>query len=253
MYNSLFCNQEQISNACITTVEDLELSLNFEKACWQIVNKGKYYTKYNPFAFWCIPRIIILGEDPYSNEADGLAFSQKEPKGSLRNMLIACGCPLAAYPGSLQPWRHQGVMLLNCYLTYPGKPKAWEPFVSKVILSFPSAIIFAWGNIAQKKIAKLNPPNKVLTYCHPSPQNGVKFHSCPHFNQTKALVQWDFETKKRVSCRVVIKRRIHCQGFITGVYSDYKVLQNLWTCYQIDYKVYISRDAFRWLFKQQGF
>ena len=132
-------------------------------------------------------KVVIVGQDPYhgAGQADGLCFS--EPRGVRRPPSLVkihqelhddLGMPTPDH-GSLEPWAHRGVLLLNTWLTVRGgKPrshrgKGWEMFTDEVIrvVSKKSDPVFLlWGKVAQKKKAHIEgSPGHVIETSHPSP------------------------------------------------------------------------------------
>lgn len=282
----------------IFTIEDLELTFRFKEECESITEiiKFKEPKRDKVFAFWCIPKIIILGQDPYPSLAQGLAFSCNEIKGSLRNIFLAAKVDINEvkdyiaqnkYIPLLASWRAQGIMLLNCYLTFPDRPKVWENYTKNIISSFPQALIFAWGDFAQKK-AKNEP--KVLTHCHPSPFTGSKFLTCTHFKDVnyrvekgkikhndyvldadlcllktlKALdinlITWDFGKRNLFIIDVVIKRGLHLTIFTKNKrlrtqkvdYCFIKKISKVLYIHPHCFKVRISRDALTGVYDVKG-
>ena len=114
--------------------------------------------------------------------------------------------------GSLLPWAHQGVLLLNTCLTVEdGAPashagKGWEVLTDAVIRHVgasakPKAFLL-WGAHAQKKAALIDARHHLLQANHPSPLSArrppVPFLGCGHFGavnawlagQGEAPIQW---------------------------------------------------------------
>lgn len=97
---------------------------------------------------WCErTRVVILGQDPYSasGQADGLCFSVPcgvpRPSSLVRihtELLTDVGVPRPSH-GSLAPWAHRGVLLLNTILTVRDGARlshqgvGWERFTDKVV------------------------------------------------------------------------------------------------------------------------
>lgn len=135
-------------------------------------------------------RVLILGQDPYPNDAHavGLSFSTG-PGGpipdSLRNIyseMKACGFT-PREDGDISAWTQRGVMLLNRALTIPvdraARPKRhlgwWKPLVvatAKALATEASGRPVAamlWGVPAQSLRRHLEPNVKVFASSHPSP------------------------------------------------------------------------------------
>lgn len=150
------------------------ISSRVEETC-QRENKKVYPLKKNIFkAFDLLPpkkiRVVIVGEDPYSQTmsngkplADGLAFSIP-PNGVTPRSLDHIFRSLekegfrAPPNGNLRTWVDQGVLLLNSSLTLcAGQPgsneRIWLPFIRKVLDYLgqinPNLIYLLWGRKAQ--------------------------------------------------------------------------------------------------------
>ncbi len=89
-------------------------------------------------------RVVIIGQDPYPNEADatGVAFSTPINRGMAKSVAMiycAIATDLAGripMHGNLDHWTRQGVLLLNCVLTYrlkiqPIDPRTELPYTKK--------------------------------------------------------------------------------------------------------------------------
>jgi uracil-DNA glycosylase len=97
---------------------------------------------------WCEDtRVVIVGQDPYHGpgQAHGLCFSVRcgvrRPQSLVRihTELRTDVCVPTPPHGSLAPWAHRGILLLNTTLTVgAGRPlshqgRGWERFTNKVI------------------------------------------------------------------------------------------------------------------------
>lgn len=121
-------------------------------------------------------RVVILGQDPYPNGAEGLSFSNMGKKHSV-NRIFKClhkNNFIDAVPdnGNLEAWAERGVLLLNSMLTYsPKKDTFWFNFTDKLLLNLMimnlDVVVFAWGEDAKKR-TKYLPQNRVLSYAHPA-------------------------------------------------------------------------------------
>ena len=180
-----------------------------------IISKDNY-TPSNGLMFeafrYCLPRdvkVLILGQDPYPTNAQGLAFSVKNGvniPGSLVN-IFNCLVKFQLIPkipptGDLHPWAAQGVLLLNTALTtIYGQSRShldiWRPFISKFIRKFCTnnpCMAFLWG-VEAKSYADFCVNCKVYGWTHPSPlaNNRIsadkKFINCPHF--TYCNIRWN--------------------------------------------------------------
>ncbi|MCP3931643.1 MAG: uracil-DNA glycosylase [Bacteroidetes bacterium] len=140
-------------------------------------------------------RVVILGQDPYFNEAPqlgpeahGLCFSVQEgipAPPSLKNIFKEINNSI--YPNEqktfstdLTRWAEQGVLLLNASLTVIAKSPnshaniGWHILTDNIIQTISDKkeriVFLLWGAFAQKK-AKLIDTSKhlVLQTSHPSP------------------------------------------------------------------------------------
>lgn len=157
-------------------------------------------------------RVVILGQDPYHGpgQAEGLAFSV--PPGvklppSLRNVYQELVRDLGGSPpasGSLLPWAHQGVLLLNTSLTVEqGAPAShaklgWERLTDALIGACSAQaspkVFLLWGAHAQSKVPLIDARRHlVLTANHPSPLSARRppepFIGCGHFGSANAWLQ----------------------------------------------------------------
>lgn len=109
-------------------------------------------------------------QDPYHDigQAQGLSFSVptgKKLPSSLRNIYKEIsediGCPMPKDNGCLEPWAHQGVLMLNSVLTVEAHKAAshskrgWEDFTTHTVRTINrerNGIVFMlWGKYAQEK------------------------------------------------------------------------------------------------------
>lgn len=139
-------------------------------------------------------RVVILGQDPYINEvegvpeAHGLCFSV--PQGmpvppSLRNVFkeiegsIYGGVP-QNFSSDLSRWANQGVLLLNASLTVlAGRSNShaamgWHKLTDNIIETISArkehVVFMLWGAFAQRKASLIDPRRHlVLQTSHPSP------------------------------------------------------------------------------------
>jgi len=126
---------------------------------------------------WCeSTKVVILGQDPYPAEgqAHGLCFSV--PCGVPRPYSLArihgeLGTDLevstSRYHGSLAPWAHRGVLLLNTRLTVcegasrSHRRRGWERFTDKVlevVARERDPVFLLMGKEAQEKAHKEGAP-----------------------------------------------------------------------------------------------
>ncbi len=153
-------------------------------------------------------KVVILGQDPYhgAGQANGLCFSvsdgiTKPPSliNIFKELQDDLGIPVPV-SGNLEPWSHQGVLLLNATLTVRANEagshqnKGWEQFTDAVIRKLSaqtSGIIFLlWGRYAQAKEALIDSAKHyILKAAHPSPLARGAFFGCRHFSKTNELLQ----------------------------------------------------------------
>ncbi|WP_423921970.1 uracil-DNA glycosylase [Candidatus Poriferisodalis sp.] len=160
-------------------------------------------------------KVLILGQDPYHGpgQAHGLCFSV--PRGirqppSLQNVFVELRDDLGIEPpshGNLEGWAHQGVLLLNAFLTVRARQAAshrsagWETFTDEVIRavsSKPERVVFIlWGAFARRKKSLVDlTRHVVIESAHPSPlsaHNGF-FGSRPFSRANAALADAGRET-----------------------------------------------------------
>ncbi len=160
-------------------------------------------------------KVVILGQDPYPTpgNAHGLSFSVP-PTAKIPASLKAIYASLArSFPdwrtpasGHLEPWAHQGVLLLNTILTVrPGEPMShaklsWQAFTQAALrlvqAEAPFVVFMLWGG---KAIAAAEPHintsrHAILRDQHPSPlaQNRLppekKFAANDHFAEANRLL-----------------------------------------------------------------
>jgi uracil-DNA glycosylase len=137
-------------------------------------------------------RAVILGQDPYHGEgqAHGLAFSVPQgiqPPPSLRNILAEWRSDLCLEPasiGSLEPWAHNGVLLLNTVLTVrrgeanSHRDMGWEPFTDAIISAVaarPAPVVFMlWGWPARRRRSLIDARHVIVESNHPSPLSATR-------------------------------------------------------------------------------
>lgn len=135
-------------------------------------------------------RVVILGQDPYYTigKANGLAFGYHQdwgypPDASMSNIMRELG---GSTDLSLEPWAHQGVLLLNTRLTVEeNRPLShsnlgWEKPVGDIIRFLakkPRVVWLLWGREADSTAnrAGLDIFRDNVIYCrHPSPLSAGK-------------------------------------------------------------------------------
>lgn len=151
-------------------------------------------------------KVIILGQDPYSNPEnayDGLAFSNSNlfsPQPSLRTILkevendVYDGFDLNTLADlDLTKWSKQGILLLNTALSVRHKePEShlhiWNKFTNFVINKLQDKndlVWMLWGRKSQKyKNYITNKSHAILEAGHPSPLNTANpFLGCKCFSK----------------------------------------------------------------------
>jgi uracil-DNA glycosylase len=139
-------------------------------------------------------RVVILGQDPYINEfnglpeAHGLCFSVREGlpvPPSLRNIFKEIqasiyGSEPQDFSSDLTRWAGQGVLLLNASLSVLAKRSnshadlGWHKLTDNIIETISAqnehVVFMLWGAFAQKKAPLIDPRRHlVLKTSHPSP------------------------------------------------------------------------------------
>jgi uracil-DNA glycosylase len=160
-------------------------------------------------------KIVILGQDPYPTpgNAHGLSFSVP-PTVRLPASLKAIYQSLArSFPGwtppasgHLEPWAHQGVLLLNLILSVrASEPMShaklgWQPFTQAILrlvqAESPFVVFMLWGGKAEASARPhINTArHMILADQHPSPlaQNRLppnkKFAANDHFAAANRLL-----------------------------------------------------------------
>jgi len=154
-------------------------------------------------------KVIILGQDPYhgAGQAHGLCFSVREgvrTPPSLQNihkeLHADLDVPIPDH-GNLEPWAHQGVLLLNTTLTVRAgeaashQRRGWETFTDEVISAVNEkedpVVFILWGASARKKRSIIHRHrHAVIESPHPSPLSAHKgfFGTKPFSRANAALV-----------------------------------------------------------------
>jgi uracil-DNA glycosylase len=134
-------------------------------------------------------KVVIVGQDPYHRrgQAHGLSFSVRPGfiplPPSLRTILreLEDDGFRPSQHGNLEPWAHQGVLLLNTTLTVQeGKPGShsgrWKCFTDAVIriaAREDCPVFLLWGAHAQKKkriiTAIRGSEERIIESSHPAP------------------------------------------------------------------------------------
>lgn len=147
-------------------------------------------------------KVVIFGQDPYpkKGQADGLSFSSNfdnEIPKSLANIFKEIESDLGIINTSpeLKNWAHQGVLLLNRYLSVEeGKPQShssigWDNLTIATIKLLndkrQNIVYLLWGNESKKLEKFINDEkNLVLKSPHPSPLSAYRgFLGCKHFSK----------------------------------------------------------------------
>ncbi|MFA6288610.1 MAG: uracil-DNA glycosylase [Opitutaceae bacterium] len=160
-------------------------------------------------------KVVILGQDPYPTpgNAHGLSFSVPpavRTPASLKAIYLSLARSFpdwrAPASGHLEPWAHQGVLLLNTILTVrSGEPMShaklgWQAFTQAALrlvqAEAPFVVFMLWGG---KAVASAEPHidtsrHAILRDQHPSPlaQNRLppeqKFAANGHFAEANRLL-----------------------------------------------------------------
>ena len=157
-------------------------------------------------------KVVILGQDPYpgAGKAHGLAFSVRygvQVPRSLRNIhreLHDDVCVPIPDHGSLEPWAHRGVLMLNVTMTVregvrnSHRGRGWETFTNEVIRVIDKktdrVVFILWGKEAQRKTTLIDTSrHTVICSSHPSPQAAYRtpkpfFGSKPFSRANDALI-----------------------------------------------------------------
>lgn len=170
-------------------------------------------------------RVVIIGQDPYFNEHDGLGpeahglcFSVREGipvPPSLRNIFLEIQNSVyhgekQSFSTDLTHWAKQGVLLLNASLTVIAKSPnshaniGWHELTDNIIETISdkkeNIVFMLWGAFAQKKSQLIN-NNKhfVLKTSHPSPLSAHRgflgsnvFVKCNKYLESKGYppIEW---------------------------------------------------------------
>ncbi|WPE18554.1 uracil-DNA glycosylase [Candidatus Thioglobus autotrophicus] len=154
-------------------------------------------------------QVVILGQDPYHNEAQAHGLSFSVPDGvkippSLANIYKELELDLHITPnasGNLERWASQGVLLLNSALTVEKNSPAshsktpWVDFTEAVITELSeykqNLVFLLWGAHAQQKSELIDDSKHlILTASHPSPFSAYKgFFGCKHFSKTNEYLK----------------------------------------------------------------
>lgn len=140
-------------------------------------------------------RVVILGQDPYPTNPDGLAFSKSSCMdmatipASLRTIVQelqrddSVKKPLAVTSGDLRVWARQHVLLLNVTLTVRQGQSAshegtsgWDRFTDKCVQlvsnESPACAFLLFGKTASAKRTLVNAGKHGIYFAaHPSPHN----------------------------------------------------------------------------------
>jgi uracil-DNA glycosylase len=149
-------------------------------------------------------KVVILGQDPYPDDATGLAFScDVRVPASLRNIFneLKREYPDFEIPshGNLTKWALQGVLLMNTCLTVPrGKPKGhmglWKGFAQMVISvinnNLSNIVFMLWGKESQSNLSLISNKYCILETSHPSPMSFNRgFNGCDHFKKANEYLK----------------------------------------------------------------
>lgn len=139
---------------------------------------------------WQDCRVVILGQDPYPNQANAMGLSFSVPEGiktpqSLANIFKELKNEYGdeyqiPEHGNLEGWVKQGVLLLNSALTIRGKKSNshqnyWRDVTTTIIRMISEhkeqpVVFMLWGGDAKKKATLINKrKHLILESTHPSP------------------------------------------------------------------------------------
>jgi uracil-DNA glycosylase len=153
-------------------------------------------------------KVVILGQDPYHNEAQahGLCFSVNHGTPmppSLINIYKEIQSDIGGQTpghGNLEHWAKQGVFLLNAILSVVAhmpashQNKGWETFTDEVMRQVSDGkehvVFMLWGNYAQSKEWMIDQgKHLVLKAPHPSPLSASRgFFGCRHFSKANEFL-----------------------------------------------------------------
>ena len=167
-----------------------EYYLNIKRQIASIESRGIDVLPQRNLRFRCFKTspfdisVVIVGQDPYPNDADGLAFSSETIKPSLKKIFNLLEWDIEDMKwsrpriGSLEKWS-KNVLLLNSILTVErGKSGShsklgWQKFTDKIIKLVGDkreVVTILWGKYAKEK-ASLVRNGHVIKSGHPSPLN----------------------------------------------------------------------------------
>jgi len=171
---------------------------------------------------WCEDtKVVIVGQDPYPGpgQAHGLCFSVpcgvRRPQSLVRihtELRDDVGVPIPSH-GSLAPWAHRGVLLLNTTLTVRAgralshQGRGWERFTDKVIevvAQERDPVFLLIGKTAQWRAhgegAPIRGSANVVEVPHPVARNHTYPHSKPFSRVNRRLrelgrdaIDWNLE------------------------------------------------------------
>ena len=160
-------------------------------------------------------KVVILGQDPYPTpgNAHGLSFSVQPPARTPASLKAIFQSLARSFPdwhppasGNLEPWAHQGVLLLNTILTVrSGEPMShaklgWQAFTQAALrlvqAESPFVVFMLWGGKAEASARPHIDTSRhmILADQHPSPlaQNRLppdkKFTVNGHFAEANRLL-----------------------------------------------------------------
>ncbi len=151
-------------------------------------------------------RVVIIGKDPYPQQADATGMAFSTPIGRPMSQSVAMiYCSIASdlggkipIHGNLDHWAQQDILLLNRVLTFCNDGKGnnthmnvkWKNFtqaVVQVLIDSRRPIHFVrWGCEAQEiNIPNDYPKHLIHTAPHPSPRNinSERFRTCYSFSK----------------------------------------------------------------------
>jgi uracil-DNA glycosylase len=139
-----------------------------------------YENVFDAYSFTSVSdiRVVILGQQPYSDATSGLAYSSIRDTKSLANIFTELELDYGSVPdGSLSGWAEQGVMLLNCSLTTSPNID-WSDLIDETVFAIAqetkNTVFMLWGNESVKR-SKFISPNQHLMLLAGDPLDAGQF------------------------------------------------------------------------------
>lgn len=243
--NELFANIETSWKNIITKEECIKILFNIIRTIDNDLKKIGYNKENNisdyitphpknifrAFKYFSIKdlKVILIGQDPYPQGANGLCFSHDkkfQKKGDSMANIIKCienTCKIKIDCNDIEKWTNNNTLLLNTILTrYTNesikkgllkKSIFWESFIIYILREISSykyfknneIFIMLWGNESQKLEKYLkNDKFKILKWTHPSPMTTINndisnpkhFMHCNHFKTIQNSSTFIFKFNK---------------------------------------------------------